>query len=539
MAQAQVFYDLEDNYTRMDTLRGSVTPERAWWDLVHYDISLRVFPERQFFSGVNNITYVVESESPGRLQIDLQAPMKITQVYQNDVALEWEQDGYAYFIKLKADQPVGSRQLISVAWGGNPQVSARPPWSGGITWQKDSKGNPFIASSNQGDGASLWWPCKDHMYDEPQEGLRMGVTVPGNLVQVGNGRLVETKTNDEQGTKTYVWEVVNPINNYGVNINIGNYVNFTETYKGEKGDLDCSYWVLEHNEDKAREQFKQAAMTLEAFEHWFGPYPFYEDSYKLVEAPYLGMEHQSSVTYGNNYENGYLGRDLSFTGEGMKFDFIIVHESGHEWFANNITYKDIADMWIHESFTNYSESLFLEYHFGKESGWAYERGLRTSISNDIPIIGPYGVNREGSGDMYYKGSNMLHTIRMMIDDDEKWRGILRGLNEDFYHQTVTSEQIEDYLSEKSKIDLAPVFDQYLRDIRIPTFSYRVLEGGQMLYKWSNVQEGFTMPIDVWIGDKKVRLTPTDEFQMYRRVKEDDEVKVDVNYYVYTENQTVR
>ncbi|MFD0878390.1 M1 family aminopeptidase, partial [Massilia pinisoli] len=166
------------------------------------------------------------------------------------------------------------------------------------------------------------------------------------------------------------------INNYGINMNVGNYEHFNEIYDGEKGKLTLDYYVLPENLEKAKTQFKQVPMMLKAFEHWFGPYPFYEDGYKLVDVPYLGMEHQSSVTYGNKYNNGYLGRDLSGTGWGLKWDFIIVHESGHEWFANNITYKDMADMWIHESFTNYSENLYTEYYFGKEAGAAYVIGCR-------------------------------------------------------------------------------------------------------------------------------------------------------------------
>jgi aminopeptidase N len=300
------------------------------------------------------------------------------------------------------------------------------------------------------------------MYDEP-DSMLISVNVPDNLMDVSNGRLrsVEIKANK---TKTYNWFVSNPISNYGVNINIGDYVHFSEVFKGEKGDLDCDYYVLKDNLEKAKEQFRQVPMMLKAFEHWFGPYPFYEDSYKLVEAPYLGMEHQSSVTYGNGFKNGYLGTDLSRTGWGLKFDFIIVHESGHEWFANSITYKDIADMWVHESFTNYSENLYVEYYYGKEAGSEYVIGSRRNIKNDRPVVGIYDVNYEGSGDMYYKGGNMLHTLRQIINDDEKWRGILRGMNGDFYHQVVTGEQIENYLSEKTGLNLTSIFDQYLRDL---------------------------------------------------------------------------
>src|SRR5690606_34329520 len=353
----------------------------------------------------------------------------------------------AHFIELDQEINAGAKDSICIQYSGKPQQAKRAPWDGGLVWSKDKNGNEFIATACQGIGASIWWPCKDHMYDEPDFGMRIQITVPAHLTAVSNGRLIETRK--EKGKrKTFVWKVVNPINNYGVNVNIGDYVNFFETYAGEKGNLDMSYWVLAENLEKAKEHFKQAPMMMQAFEHWFGPYPFYEDSYKIVEVPYLGMEHQSSVTYGNHYKNGYLGADFSGTGWGLKFDYLIVHESGHEWFANNITYKDIADMWIHESFTTYSESLFLEYHYGKEAAAKYIIGTRSSIGNKSPIIGIYDVNHEGDGDMYTKGANIIHTLRQFVPEDEKWRGILRGMNSEFYHKTVTTEEIEAYLSER-------------------------------------------------------------------------------------------
>ena len=310
---------------------------------------------------------------------------------------------------------------------------------------------------------------------------------------------------NRDGTKTWNWYVSNPINNYGVNINVGDYANFSEVYQGESGPLDMDYYVLSYNLDKAKEHFKQAPMMMEAFEHWFGPYPFYEDSYKLVETPYPGMEHQSSVTYGNGFRNGYGGRDVSQTGWGDKFDFILVHESGHEWFANNITYKDVADMWIHESFIAYSEGLFVEYWYGKEAGFEYLRGVRSNIVNDRPIIGIYNVNSSGSGDMYQKGATMLHMIRQLVNDDEKWRQLLRGLNKDFWHQTVTTEQIETYMDERTDFDLKPVFDQFLRDTRIPVFEYRFMNGN-LVYRWGNTVRGYNMPLKIYLDGKETWLS---------------------------------
>jgi aminopeptidase N len=518
-------------FTRQDSLRGSITKERIWWDVKHYNLDVKVNPLDSTITGSNTIQYKV-LQPYNVMQIDLQNPMTITKVTQDGVALKYKREGSAFFITLGSKQITGATKEVKIFYQGKPKVAVRPPWDGGITWKKDQNSNSFIASSCQGLGASVWWPNKDHMYDEV-EGMTISVNVPGKLMDVSNGRLQNVKALKD-GTKTYTWVVKNPINNYGVNINIGDYVTFSEKHKGEKGDLDCTYYVLRENLAKAKKQFKEVPRMLKAFEYWFGPYPFYEDSYKLVEAPYLGMEHQSSVTYGNGYQNGYLGSDLSGTGWGLKFDFIIVHESGHEWFANNITYKDIADMWIHESFTNYSESLFVEFYYGKEAGFEYERGLRKNIKNDTPIIGHYDVNHEGSGDMYHKGSNMLHTLRQLVNDDEKWRTILRGLNSTFYHQTVTTKQIEDYLSQQVGMDLNPFFNQYLRDIRIPTLEYTFQENA-LKYRWTNVVSGFDMPIKVLLNGTEVTLNPKSEWNEFTNSSKIEKVEVNRDFYVLSKN----
>ena len=520
-------------FTRQDTLRGSITKERIWWDVKNYHLDIKVNPLDSTITGSNTIQYKVLNEY-NKMQIDLQNPMEIYKVIQDGVALKYTREGNAFFIELVASQKIGQTKELIVFYGGKPKIAVRPPWDGGITWKKDTNGKPFIASSCQGLGASVWWPNKDHMYDEV-ENMLISVNVPKGLMDVSNGRLQSVKQLKD-GTTTYNWYVSNPINNYGVNINIGDYVSFSEKFKGEKGDLDCSYYVLRDNLAKAKTQFKDATRMLKAFEYWFGPYPFYEDSYKLVEAPYLGMEHQSSVTYGNGFQNGYRGRDLSGTGWGLKFDFIIIHESGHEWFANNITYKDIADMWIHESFTNYSESLFVEYYYGKEAGAAYVRGTRKNIRNDQPIIGQYDVNNEGSGDMYYKGGNMLHTIRQIINNDEKWRQILRGLNSTFYHQTVTTQQIENYISEQAGVDLSSVFNQYLRDTRIPTLEYYFKEK-KLVYRWINCVEGFTMPVQIDINGELEKIQPTNDWKALKVTTANPIVTVDSNYYVAAMNST--
>ncbi|MBL7856959.1 MAG: M1 family metallopeptidase [Cyclobacteriaceae bacterium] len=519
-------------YSRQDSLRGSITKERIWWDLLKYDLSVAVNPAGQSIKGSNTIRYKV-LEGQQVMQIDLQAPMMIERAIQDGKELEVTHDGFAHFIKLIKNQNPGETNEVRIEFSGKPQPARRAPWDGGFTWAKDSNGKDFIATSCQGIGASLWWPCKDHMYDEPDNGMLISVNVPGSLIAVSNGRLKKEKVEKDK-TKTFTWEVVNPINNYGVNINIGDYVRFGEKYKGEKGLLDMDYWVLRANLEKAKIHFKDATRTIEAFEHWFGPYPFYEDSYKLVEVPYLGMEHQSSVTYGNGYQKGYKGMDLSYTGWGLKWDYIIVHESGHEWFANNITYKDIADMWVHEGFTMYSESLFVEYFYGKAAGAEYSRGVRFSIDNKEPLIGDYDVNSEGSHDMYNKGNNLLHTLRQVVNDDEKWRATLRGLNKEFYHQTVTTKQVEDYMAKSLGLQLNAFFDQYLRDHRIPVLEYWVKDD-TLLYRWSNCIDAFDMPVKVIINGVPKTLKPTTRPKMEKLETKDASIKVDPDFYVYSFN----
>jgi len=523
-------------FTRQDTLRGSVTPEREWWDLTYYHLDITVNPADSTIYGSNTVHYrVIRSKKV--MQIDLQPPLRLISAIQNGKSLEIVQEGNVHFIKLKDAQPEGSLKSVVLVYGGHPRIASNPPWQGGITWKRDKRGLPFIASSCQGDGASLWWPCKDHMYDEP-DSMLISVTVPDNLIDVSNGRLRSVTSNKKEKTRTWNWFVSNPINNYGVNINIGDYVHFSEKFNGEKGLLDCDYWVLRDNFDKAKLHFRQVPLMLKAFEHWFGPYPFYEDGYKLVEAPYLGMEHQSSVTYGNGYQNGYLGRDLSGTGWGDSWDFIIIHESGHEWFANSITYKDIADMWVHESFINYSESLFVEYYNGKAAGAEYVRGTRRNIRNDRPVTGIYNVNYEGSGDMYSKGGNMLHTLRQILDDDEKWRDILRGLNREFYHKTVDGKQIEDYISSRAGTDLKPFFDQYLRDVRIPVFEYYITDGS-LTFRWNNSVNGFNMPLKIYHDGKPMIIKPISRWSTVKLDGKDNDILVDKDFYVSVLNMTGR
>ncbi len=519
----------DNGYTRQDSLRGSITPERVWWDLLHYDLYVSVDIPGKSISGKNTVKYKV-IEKNQVMQIDLQPPMQFDQVTQNGKTLEITHEGNAHFIHLSDDQVVGDTSVLAITFSGKPIEAERPPWDGGFTWTKDSKGNDFIATSCQGLGASAWWPCKDHYYDEPDEGIQLSINVPQDLKAVGNGRLIGTKKEKDR-TRTYIWEVKNPINNYGVNVNIGNYANFKDVYEGEKGPLDFDFWVLKENLKIAKEHFQDAYRTMEAFEYWFGPYPFYEDSYKLVEVPYLGMEHQSSVTYGNGYTYGYLGRDLSLTGWGLKWDYIIVHETGHEWFANSITHEDPADLWVHEGFTFYSESLFIEYFYGKEAAADYLKGARYTIQNQETIIGDYGVNDEGA-DVYNKGANVLHTLRQVIDDDTLWRSILRGMNEEFYHKIVTTSDVEQYIAQKAGLDLSTFFNQYLRDSRIPVLEYFAMDNG-LFFRWTNCIQGFNMPVKIHLDDQQEIILPSSDWSVLELENEVQKVEVDPEYYVYS------
>ena len=515
-------------FTHQDTLRGSITPERAWWDLRFYDLSIDFDIDRKKIQGSNSITYNVLKEGK-TMQIDLQEPLAITKVDYHGQSLMYNREGNVYWISMPNPVPPGIVDQITIYYAGTPVEAKRPPWDGGITWSKDDNGKPFVASSCQGLGASVWWPCKDHMYDEV-DSMAIRITVPPGLTDVSNGRLRQIDYLKD-GSKTYHWFVKNPINNYGVNVNIGQYAHWADTIHGEKGILDVDFYVLQDHYAKAKEHFNDVYRTLRALEYWFGPYPFYEDGYKLVETNYLGMEHQSSVTYGNGFQNGYKGKDLSSTGWGLKWDFIIVHESAHEWWANNITYKDMADMWIHESFANYAENLFTEYYYGKKAGSEYVIGTRLNIENKKPIISPYNVNSDGTVDMYYKGGNMLHTLRQWINDDDKWRGILRGLQKEFYHQTVTTTQIENYIMHQAGLDLTAFFNQYLRDIRVPTLEYQI-DGKKVKYRYGNIVPGFAMPLQVSVdGGEEQLIRPVSAWQELKSEKKIDSFSVDPDYYV--------
>ena len=530
----------KDQFSRQDSLRGSVGEGRIGWNVLHYDISVQPDFETKTIKGTNIIRFY--DEGAKLMQIDMQEPMIVDSIINQTRRLKISREGNVYWAELRDPNAMykikPGEASITVYFHGKPREAVRAPWDGGWIWKRDKENNPWMSVACQGLGASVWYPCKDYQGDEPDSGAILRITIPDSLMAVGNGRLID-KQSVSPGLTRYSWEVKNPINNYNIVPYIGKYSHFGEKYAGEKGMLDMDYWVLNDNLSKAKEQFKDATRMMKAFEHWFGPYPFYEDGYKLVEAPHLGMEHQSAVAYGNGFQNGYMGKDRSGTGWGNKFDFIIVHESGHEWFANNITTKDIADMWVHEGFTNYSETLFTDYFYGTEAGNDYNIGNRKNIANDAPIIGTYGVNKEGSSDMYDKAGNMIHIIRQLVDNDEKFRKVLRGLNSNFYHQTVTTAQIEDYLATATGLKLSPLFDQYLRQKNLPVLEYK-WSGKNFFYRWTACVDDFNLPLKVSFktADKSTRwIRPTTSWKKIKHKTKHDlqNFKVDRNFYILTKN----
>lgn len=535
VTQAQLM-KAKEIYNKADSLRGELTPLRTCYDVQYYHLDVKVDIDQKFISGSNLFKFQAV-ERFNKLQFDLFDNLSVDKVEYRGKDLPFSREYNAVFVEFPDFIEKGKIDSFKVYYSGHPIQATRAPWDGGFDWKKDSNGKPWVATACQGLGASVWWPNKDHQSDEANSML-ISVAVPKGVMNVSNGRLVKTESLKDGFTK-YHWRVENPINNYNVALNIGDYTHFKETYAGEKGPLSLDYYVLKENASKIDHLKKNANETLKAFEHWFGPYPFYEDGYKLVETAHLGMEHQSAVAYGNKYQNGYLGNDGSRTGWGMKWDFIVVHESGHEWFGNNITAKDLGDMWIHESFTNYSEALFIDFFYGKEASQAYVNGNRRGIQNDLPIQGPYNVNKEGSGDMYNKGGVLHNMIRTMIDNDETWLKLLRGINKEFYHKTVDYNDILNYMSKESGINLAKTFEQYVQRTSIPTLEVIQNSPGVFMVRWISEVKGFDMPVHIFDKDgKRMLIKPTENFKIMRLeglTKEN--FKVDTfNYYIGTSIQ---
>lgn len=518
------------SFTKDDTLLGSNHVYRAWVDMLNYDITVKPDVINKTITGCNTMRYKVLSDSlPFILQLDLQEPMQIDSIFlDGKLFLNFKKEKNRWMLTFPK-QDNKSVHYLSTYFSGMPHHAINPPWDGGWVWKKDSLGRPWASVACQGIGASVWFPCKDIQCDEATASLH--IILPDSLVGIGNGKL---QKHQQDGLTSYDWTVENLINNYNVVPYIGNYILVHDSVQGENGKLMTDYWVLDYHKNKVESHLKpNVTKTLKCFEYWFGPYPFYNDSYKIVEAPYLGMEHQSNVAYGNYFLNGYAGRDLSNSGWGLKWDFIVVHESGHEWFGNSVTAKDVADNWIHEGFTSYSEVLFTECEFGKEAGSDYCIGVRKSILNDSPIIGNYGVKNEGSGDMYYKGSQIVNMIRHFLNDDEKFRSLLRAINQTYYHQTVSSAELEEFISKFTNINLAPFFNQYLRTTQIPQLEYKITKN-KIEFRFSNCIKDFTMPLKI-SADKERIITPTTQWQTLMLNTPIKQLKVDRNMYIDVKN----
>jgi aminopeptidase N len=480
-------------FSPADSLRGTLGPMRSCYDINYYHLDVSVDIDNRSVKGSNEFSFTA-TQTFTKLQFDLFNNLEVEKVIFKGQTIPFSRKFNAVFVTFPKPIEKGTKGKFTVFYSGQPVIAKNPPWDGGFIFSKDKAGNPWVSVACQGLGASSWWPNKDHQSDEA-DSMLISISVPKDLQEISNGRL-RSRIEKPNGYIQYNWFVSNPINNYNVTLYIGKYAHWTDHYAGEKGNLSLDYWALKEDSTLARPHWDaDVKPMLKSFEYWFGPYPFYEDGYKLVQAPHLGMEHQSAVAYGNGFKMGYLGSDLSGSGWGLKFDFIIIHESGHEWFGNNITTKDIADMWVHEGFTNYSEALFTESRYGKEASSAYVTGIRKNIKNDIPLIGFYNVNQEGSGDMYYKGANLVHLIRQLLNDDEKFRGILRGLNKTFYHKTVTTQEVENYISKQSGLKLSKIFDQYLRHVDIPTLQYQINKD-KLSYRWAATVKDFDMPVKV-------------------------------------------
>lgn len=495
----------QEHFTRKDTLRGSLRAERTCYDVSRYDINIKVNIDEKYISGYNEISFTTV-ENTQKIQVDLFENLTIDSIIWNHKKLKFNREYNAVFIEFPQQLIALSQQKIAFHYSGNPTIAKHAPWDGGFVFSKDKQGKPWVGVACQGFGASSWIPCKDSQTDEPNNGATIKVAVPNGLMNVSNGRLIGSE-DLKNGYTRWDWEVKNPINSYDITLNIADYEHFGENYKG----VDLDFYVLKENLEKAKKQFEQVKPMLDCFQEKFGEYPFKEDGYKLVETPYLGMEHQSAVAYGNKYRNGYLGSDLSNSGVGLKFDYIIIHESGHEWFGNSITSADIADMWIHEGFTQYTEIVYTECTQGYEKAMLYAKGLRFNVQNDRPIIGQYGVNNEGSGDMYPKGALLLNTLRHVVNNDQLWWKTLKEYTETYKHKIIDTPTVIAFFNQKTGVNLTSIFNQYLKYTSIPKLELHQ-NGKKLSYKWITEEPNFEMPVELLCNGEAIRLNATNKEQ---------------------------
>jgi len=503
------------DFTRKDSLRGNLTPLRTCYDVTFYDLFVMIDEQELSIERSYNIIHFTATTDFQKLQIDLFSNMEIFRIDFKEDTLEFNREFDAVYIDFKRIIKEGEQASIKVWYGGCPREAINPPWDGGFSWKNDKNGNPWIGVSCQGLGASVWWPCKDHQSDEP-DSMRITCTARYPLKIIANGDLRSDTLIWNQYLNSWVnvreWFISYPINNYNVTLNIGDYVNFSESYVSGNDTLKMDYYVLHDNLEKAKSHFQQVKPMMECFENYFGKYPFWKDGYALVETSYLGMEHQSAIAYGNDYLPGYHGNTSHI--DGLEFDFIIVHESGHEWWGNSITTNDIADMWVHEGFCTYAEVLYVECMYGYDAMLSYVNNQKRSVRNDKAVIGPYHVNKGGSSDMYFKGSLMLHTLRSLIEDDKLWFEIIKGIANEFKHQTIDGQAIISYINEKSGKDFTDFFNQYLKNKEIPEFQYKLQKEGRnitLLYRWEAITN-FDMPILINTGRKNFWVYPNEKWK---------------------------
>jgi aminopeptidase N len=507
--------------TRFDYLRGAYGPYRANNDLLYYHLDIRVDPDQKLISGKNTIRFRM-LQPASRIQLDLNDALAVDKILWNSTELKYQRDTGAVFVDFPQTLRAGQIVTIDFYYSGHPTETGR---FGAFAFKKDAAGRTWINTADEESGASMWWPNKDQWRDEP-DSMDISVAIPNGLTDVSNGKFV-SKTDLGDGYTRWDWHVSYPINNYDVSLNIGTY----EHYSDKLGDLPLDFYVLPEDLEKSKPQFAQAKGMIEAYQHYFGPYPFARDGYKLIQAPYSGMEHQTAVTYGNLFQNGYLGRDWTGVGISPRFDFIIIHESGHEWFGNSITAKDRADMWIHEGWTTYLESLYVEYRWGKADALKYLSGYRPKVHNLRPIVAERGVNADPTEDQYFKGALMLNTLRSVIDDDTKWFALIRGLYQQYKYQTILTEDVASYFNQHSGLNLTPVFNQYLRHAAIPRlevlFNYAP---GELLYKWDADEDNFAMPVRVGTPGHWQLIHPTTKWQSMKSDLSKEDFQVDLDHY---------
>jgi len=514
--------------TRANILRGAYGPYRANNDLLFYHLDVRVDPEKKFISGKNTIRFKM-LKNDTRIQLDLHPALRVDKILFDTTELKYEREFGAVFVDFPKTLRAGRVYTIDFYYSGNPLETGR---FGGIAFRKDPSGHPWINTACEGIGASIWWPNKDQWRDEV-ESMQISVSIPNDLVDVSNGKFMG-KTDLGDGYTRWDWLVHYPINNYDVSLNIGNYRHFSD----HLGGLPLDFYALPEDLDKAKKQFVQAKGMLEAYQHYFGEYPFKKDGYKLIEAPYSGMEHQSAVTYGNHFANGYLERDWTGVGVSLKFDFIIIHESGHEWFGNAVTAADPSDMWIHEGWTTYLECLYVEYMFGHDDAVKYVNGYKAKVKNAVPIIAERGVNAEPPQDMYFKGALFLNTLRSVVNDDPRWWKLIRDLYKRFKYKNIMTEDIVQFFDRKTGKDMTPIFNQYLRHTAIPTLELKFnAADGTVSYRWKADEPGFAMPVRVGKKDNWQLIQATADWQTIKSpiAKNEFGVATDL-YYVNVDKQ---